>query len=132
MHIDLAMRLSRVSYSPFTCPTTSWESLCMIIFSEDTDIPRSILARIASYSASLLDTGKSNLIAYSILSSVRAFSCRPTLAPVCREASSTLRTHQLVFPRSVSCWGISTKKSANICPFIAKEVCIGCQTRLVQ
>ena len=39
----------------------------MMIFSEDTEIARSIPARIASYSASLLDARKSN----SILSSPR-------------------------------------------------------------
>ena len=64
----------------------------MIIFYEDTDIARSIPARIASYSASLLDTGKSNRIACSILSPVRAFSCRPIHAPVYQEVSSILRT----------------------------------------
>ena len=62
-HIYLAMHWSRVSYSPFTCSTTSWESLCMMIYFEDTKIARSILARIASYSASLLDTEK-NILNY--------------------------------------------------------------------
>ena len=82
-HTYLAMRWCCVSYSPFTCPTTSWESLCMMIFSEDTEITRSIPARIASYSASLLDAGKYNRIAYSIISSVRALSCKSTPAPIC-------------------------------------------------
>ena len=67
----------------------------MMIFSKDIEIARSIPGRIASYSASLLDTGKSNCIACSILSSVGALSCKPTPAPVCQEASSTLRIHQL-------------------------------------
>ena len=49
----------------------------MMIFFEDTEIERSILARIASYSASLLDAGKSNRIVCSILSSVGALSCKP-------------------------------------------------------
>ena len=62
-HTYLAMRWSHVSYSPFTCLTTNGESLCMMIFYENTEITRSIPARIASYSASLLDTGKSNHIA---------------------------------------------------------------------
>ena len=65
----------------------------MMIFSKDTEVARSILAKIASYSASLLDAGKSDRIAYSILSSVGALSCKPTLAPVCQEAPSTLRIH---------------------------------------
>ena len=46
----------------------------MMIFSEDMEIARSTLARIASYSTSLLDVGKSNRIAYSILSPVGALS----------------------------------------------------------
>ena len=91
----------------------------MIIFFEDTEIARFVPARIALYPASLLDAGKSNHIAYSILSLVMAFSCRPTPAPVYREALSKLRTHQSSFPGSASCYGISTKKFANICPFIA-------------
>ena len=115
------MRWSRVLYSSFTYPTTNWESLCMMIFSEDTKIVRSIQDRIALYSASLLDAGKSNLIAYSIFSPGGALSCKLTLTPVCREASSTLRTHQSVLPGFASCWGIFAKKSANICSFIAKR-----------
>ena len=92
----------------------------MMIFFEDTEIVRSILARIASYFASLLDARNSNRISYSILSSVKALSCKLTSAPVCREVSSTLRIHQSALPGSTSYWGISTKKSANICPFISK------------
>ena len=65
----------------------------MMIFSEDTDVMRSILARIASYSVSLLDAGKSSRMACSILSPIGALSCKPTPALVCREAPSTLRTH---------------------------------------
>ena len=65
----------------------------MMIFSEDTKITRSIPTRIASYFASLLDAEKSNCIAYSILSLVGALCCKPTLAPVCQEAPSTLRIH---------------------------------------
>ena len=85
----------------------------MIIFSKDTEIARSIpLARVASYSTSLLDAGKSNSIARSILSPVGAFSYRPTLASVCQDAPSTQRTNQSAFPGSVSC---------NICPFITKR-----------
>ena len=86
---------------------------------------RSIPARIASYSAPLLDTGKSNRIAYSILSPVGALSCKPTSAPVCPEAPSTLRIYQSTLPESASCWEIYAKKSPNICPFIAKQVYTG-------
>ena len=49
----------------------------MMIFFVDMEIARSISARIASYSTSLLDAGKSNCIACSILSLVRALSCKP-------------------------------------------------------
>ena len=65
----------------------------MMIFSEDTEIVRSIPARIASYSASLLDARKSNRIACSILSPVWALSCKPTPAPIFQEVPSTLRIH---------------------------------------
>ena len=51
-------------------------------FSKDTAFARSIPARIASYSISLLDTGKSICMAYSILSQVRVLSCKLTLAPI--------------------------------------------------
>ena len=47
----------------------------MMIFSEDTNIARSIPASIASYSVSLLNAGKSNRMACSILSPVGALSC---------------------------------------------------------
>ena len=63
-------------------------------FSDDTDYMRSILARIASYSVSLLDAGKSSHMACSIISPVWALSWKSTPAPVWREVSSTLRIHQ--------------------------------------
>ena len=93
----------------------------MMIFFEDTDVARLISARIASYSVLLLDAGKSSRMACSILSPVGALSCKPTLAHVCRDASSTLRTHQPTLSGSTSCWGIFAKKSANSCPFNAKQ-----------
>ena len=93
----------------------------MMIFSEDMEIMRFIPTRIASYSTSLLDAGKSNCIICSIFSPVGALSCKPILAPFCREAPSTLRIHQSTLPGSVSCWGIFAKKFVNICSFIAKK-----------
>ena len=48
----------------------------MMIFSEDTEIARSISAMIASYSVLLLEAGKSKRMAYSIISPVGALSCR--------------------------------------------------------
>ena len=54
----------------------------MMVFSKDTEIVRSIPARITSYSASLLDARKSNRIACSILFPVAALSYKPTPAPI--------------------------------------------------
>ena len=65
----------------------------MMIFSEDTNVARSISAMIATYSVSLLEAGKSSRMACSILSPIRALSCQPTPAPICQEALSTLRIH---------------------------------------
>ena len=120
-HTYLAMHWSRVLYSPFTCPTTSWESLCMMIFSEDTEIEMSIQVRIASNLASLLDVGKFNCVACSILSPVGDLSYKPTSTPIYREASPTLRIHQSALPKYVSCWVISAKNSSNIYYFITKQ-----------
>ena len=53
----------------------------MMIFFEDTNAARSIQARIASYSVSLLDAEKSKRMACSIFSPIRALSCKPTLVP---------------------------------------------------
>ena len=64
----------------------------MTIFSKDTEIARSSPAIIASYSASLLEEGKSKCMAYSITYPVGASSCSPSMAPVYREALSTFRT----------------------------------------
>ena len=66
----------------------------MMIFSEDMEIARFILAMIASYSASLLEAGKYKHMAYSIISPVGALSCSPSPNPICREAPSIFRVHQ--------------------------------------
>ena len=50
----------------------------MMIFSEHIDVARSIPSRIASYSLSLLDAGKSSCMACLILSPIRVLSCKPT------------------------------------------------------
>ena len=55
----------------------------MMIFSEDTEIARSIQTMIASYSASLLEAGKSKRMACSIISSIGALICSPSSASVC-------------------------------------------------
>ena len=51
-------------------------------FFDDTDCARSTLARIASYSISLLNMRKSSYMACSTFSLVGALSCKPTPAPV--------------------------------------------------
>ena len=93
----------------------------MMIFFKDTDITRSILDRIASYSVLLLDPGKSSYMDCSIIFPVGALSCKPTPAPVFREALSTLRIHQPELSEFASRWGIFAKEFANICPFNAKR-----------
>ena len=89
----------------------------MMSFYEDTNVARSIPARTALYSVSLLNVGKSSYMACSIISPIMALSCKPTLAPFWREASSTLRIHQPTSFCSTSSWGSSAKKYVNICPF---------------
>ena len=54
----------------------------MIRFFEDTDFVRSTSAKSASYSVSLLDAGKLSCMACSILSPVKALSCKSTSDPV--------------------------------------------------
>ena len=54
----------------------------MMSFSEDTDFARSSLARIASYSVSLLDARKPSRMACFILSLVGALSYKPTPGPI--------------------------------------------------
>ena len=93
----------------------------MMSFYEDTDFARLTPARIASYLVSLLDMGKPNPMACSILSLVGALSCKPTPAPVWGEVSSTLRIHQPVLFGSISGWGIFAKKNASTCPSNAKR-----------
>ena len=66
----------------------------MIIFSEDTEIARSISAMMDSYSASLLEVGKFKHMACYIISLVGALSCSHRPTPVCRKAPSTFRVHQ--------------------------------------
>ena len=58
-------------------------------------------------------------ITCSILSPLEDFSCRPMPAPICRDASSTLRVHQFKLSKHVSSWGIYARKSARTCPFLA-------------
>ena len=75
----------------------------MQIFSKDTEIARSSLAMMASYSASLLEANKFRRMTCFMTSPVGALSCNPRLAPVFREAPSTFRVHQPESSGSISC-----------------------------
>ena len=110
---------SQDSYSVFTCPTTNQESLRIISLSADIVVANSIPSRMASYYVSLFEALKPIWIACSILFAPGDFNCRPMLAPVCRDAPSTLRVHQFKLSGHVSGWGISARKSAKTCPFLA-------------
>ena len=114
-----AIRGSRDSYSTFTCPTTNWESLRIISLSIDIAAANLIPARMTSYFDSLFEALKPSRIACSILSPLEDFSYRPMSTPVCRDAPSTLRVHQFKLSEYVSGWGISARKSAKTCPFLA-------------
>ena len=65
----------------------------MMIFSEDREIARLSPTIIASYSASLLEKGKSKRMACYIISLVGASSCSPSPAFICRKAPSILRVN---------------------------------------
>ena len=114
-----AIRRSLDSYSAFTCPTTSWESLRIMSLSADNAAANSILERMASYSYSLFEAQKLYRIACSILSPLGDFNCRPMPTPVCWDAPSTLRIHHFELAELVLDWGISTRKLARTCPFLA-------------
>ena len=58
----------------------------MMSFSEDIGFMRSILARIASYSISLLDAGKPTCMACYILSLVGDLICKSIPTPIWRSA----------------------------------------------
>ena len=74
----------------------------MIIFSKNTKISRSISAMIASYSASLLEAGKSKRMACSIISTIGALSYSPSPTHVYHEAPSTFKVHQSELSGSIS------------------------------
>ena len=93
----------------------------MMSFYDDKDFVRSTPAKIASYSVTLLDVGKPNRMAYSIIFPVGALSCKPNPALIWREAPYTLRIYQPASPWFASDWGSSAKKSANNCPFNSKR-----------
>ena len=101
-------------------------------FYDDTDYARSTSSRIASYSVSLLDTGKSSRMACYTLSSVGALSCKLTPAPVWREASSTLRIHHRRYPGPHPAGVLMLKTLPIPTPSTPSEVYTGYRTRLAQ
>ena len=114
-----AIRGSYDSYSAFTCPTTNWESLRIMSLSIDNATASSIPDRMASYFDSLFEALNPSRMACLILSPLGDFSCRPMPTPACRDALSTLRVHHFKLSGHVSSWGISSRKSARTCPFLA-------------
>ena len=101
-----SIRGSRDSYSSFTCPTTNCESLRIRSLSADTVTASSIPANMASYSDSLLEALKPKWITCSILSPVEDLSYKRMMAPVWRDAPSTLRIHHVMLPWLTPDWGI--------------------------
>ena len=87
------IRGSRDSNSSLTCPTTNWESLWIISLPEDRATASSSLARMPSYSDSLLEALNPSWIACSISSLDGDFNCKPMPARVCINAPSILRVH---------------------------------------
>ena len=112
-----AIRGSWDSNSLLTCPTTNWESLRIKIFSEDTAASSLSLARMASYSTSLLEALNPSRIDCSILSPDGVLNYKPMPAPDHLDAPSILRVHQSKLSGHVSDWGSSAMKSTRTCPF---------------
>ena len=115
------MRSSLASYSPWICPTISWELLHISGLDAEKAIARFSLDRMASYSASLLDAGNPSWITCSSCSPVGDCKRRLTSDPEIREAPSTWRIPYPSLLGSASregCWGISVMKSAMTYPFM--------------
>ena len=95
----------------------------MMSFYEDIDFARSILARIASYSVSLLDAGKFSrmVCSVSLLDAGKFSRMVCSIISLVGETPSTLWIHEPTSPWSTYGWGSSTKKFANICLFNAKR-----------
>lgn len=108
-----AIRSSLDSYSPWTCSTTSWESLRIFHCATERASAIFILDNIASYSASLFDAKNPSRTAYSICSPVGDCRKSPTPEPNARDAPSTWRIHHPSLSDSASWedWGIFAMKS---------------------
>ena len=116
----LVMRSSLASYSFSICPTTSWESLWILTFEAFRVVARPNPDRMASYSASLFEAGKSRRMDCSSHSPFGALRRSPTPDPDEWEAPSTCRDYQSSKVDSLSgarALGNSTIKSAMTYPF---------------
>lgn len=80
---------SFASYSPCTCPTTSWESLLTLTLLALSALERHSPMSIASYSTSLLVALNLNLMAYSSLFISGVTKTTPPLAALLVEKPST-------------------------------------------
>ena len=117
-----AMRSSLASYSPWICPTTSWQSLHISSLEVDKVRARFSQARIASYSALLLEAGNLSRIACSNCSPIGDYKSRPIPDPKTWEAPSMFSIHHPFLREPTDCWnfgGVPAMKSAITCPFIA-------------
>ena len=117
-----AMRLSLASYSPLIFQMTSWESLHIFNLAIDKVRARLNPARIASYSASLLEAGNPSQIvcfSYSLVSDCKR---RPIPDPETLDAPSTWSVHHPSLREFASWdgfWGTLAIKSDMTYPFIA-------------
>ena len=111
------IRGSRDLNSSLTCPTTNWESLWTRSLLVDKVAASSSIARMASYSDSLLEALNPIRIACSILSSDGDFNNKSIPTSVCLDAPSLLNVHQSEMFRRVSDWGSSAMKSTGTYPF---------------
>ena len=115
-----AMCPSLALYSPWMCPTISWESLRISILETERASVRFNSDMIASYSASLLNVENASRMAYSSCSLVGDCRRRSTPDPDAREAPSTWRIHHPSLHGSTSWedWGISAMKYVMTWPFM--------------
>ena len=112
---------SLASYSWWICSTINWESLPISTFNAASAKASSRPTIIVSYSASLLNAGKSRRTDCSSGFPIKESSTSPTPASDTRDALFTCKIHQwlmvLVYTRFL---GSSTIKSVRIWPFSDK------------
>ena len=100
-----AMHSFLASYCSWICLTTRWESLRISSLDADKVRARLSLARIASYSASLLEAGNPSPIACSSCSLVGDCKRRPISDPEAWDTPSTCSIHHLLLGELTPLWG---------------------------